>query len=266
MTTRCDNEERPAALPPVVAAIVALMLGLVGSGCGGPKPIHHYEPQVLTQDIQGASTPRSDLVLAIEDFSAGSAYDEQRMVYRSADYRFDYYHFHRWAAPPGMLVSDSLREVYRETGAFRSVVGGFDSRADIILSGRVIAFEEIDREEGWFGRVVINLRVRDSRTGELLWNDTLEREKPLPEQTPHGLAAAISQGLTEIGIATTSDILDAAKQRSMKQTDTGNGGMFESSGSESAPDPSGSSEPERGGTTGSADESSESTEPVTPAE
>jgi len=235
MSIRSHNESWPAGARSVAAVVLVLVAGAVAVGCGSPKSIHHYEPDVVAEQVREAQHQRSDLVLAIEDFSAGAAYDEQRMVYRSDTYRFDYYHFHRWAAPPGMLVADTLREVYRETGAFRSVVGGYDSRADVILSGRIVAFEEIDNQQDWLGRVVVNLQLRDARTGELLWNDTLERARPTPEKSPTGLAAAISEGLTDIGLSTTDTIVDVARKRPQKpvggaeQSESEGGGMFQPS-------------------------------------
>ena len=214
MRTRTDQQRRSTTGVPVLGVILAVALGLAAAACSSPQPIHHYQPAVIAKEVRSAtSQPTTELVLAIEDFSAGAAYDEQRMVYRSSDYRFDYYHYHRWAAPPGMLVSDTLREVYRNTGAFRSVVGGYDSRADVILSGRVVAFEEVDREEDWFGRVVVNMRLRDARTGELLWNDTLRREHKLTEQTPQGLAEAVSRALTDVGVSSTGALISAAQAR-----------------------------------------------------
>lgn len=194
--------------------LAAVVLLFVGTSCGGSQRIHHYQPEVVTENLGSASRgTSSDIILAIEDFSAGSAYDERRIVYREKDYRFDYYHFHRWAAPPGMLVSDTLREVYRRTGAFRSVVGGYAARADVILAGRVIALEEVDKDKkNWIGRVVLDLRLRDAKSGELLWSSTVSREKKLEKQNPRGLAAAISRALTDIGIETAADIVQMGKQ------------------------------------------------------
>ena len=114
------------------AAVAFLLVG--GIACGSATPIHHYQPQVATKQLTGAtSQSSSDLVLAVEDFSAGAAYDERRIIYREGPYKFDYYHYHRWSAPPGMLVSDALREVYRSTGAFRAVVSGYATRAELML-------------------------------------------------------------------------------------------------------------------------------------
>mgnify|MGYP006289388033 CR=1 FL=1 len=200
------------------AVVGLLACALLCVACGSPQQIRHYQPEVVTQQIESVNKPPSRVVLAVEDFSAGTAYDEQRIVYRAADYKFDYYHFHRWAAPTGQLVSDALREVYRETGAFKAVVSSYATRADVVLSGRVIALEEIDRaKDEWLGRIHLNMRLRDAKTGELLWSETLRVEEPMKGQNPDGLAAAISRGLTSIGVDTTDTIVEFGQQ-SVRQT------------------------------------------------
>ncbi len=209
-----------------------VVIALSGWACGGAQPIHHYQPKVVNGEVDDQGSP-GELVLAIEDFSAGSAYDEKRIVYRKSDYRFDYYHYHRWASTPGLLVSDALREVYRSTGAFQAVVGGYDSRADIVLSGRVVALEEVNKsKKEWLGRVVLDLRLRDARSGELLWNDLLRREVSVEQQSPEGLTAALSRGLTDIGVTTADDLVKVGKKATRKKSESANNVFRGSSDSE----------------------------------
>lgn len=181
-------------------------------GCGGSKQIHRYQPKAIEKKIKASPSSRStDLVLAVADFSAGAGYDEQRIVYRSDEYRFDYYHFHRWASPPGQLVAEVLRDVYRETGAFRAVVSGYAARADVVLSGRVIKFEEVDvKGDHWEGNVLIDMRLRDAETGQLIWTETVQKKSKLREQSPSGLAAALSEALTEVGLETVDTLAEKA--------------------------------------------------------
>lgn len=202
-----------AGLAAAVGAIVFV------AACGGPQKIRHYKPEVAEDTLEGRSTgSASGVTLAVEDFSAGSAYDEQRIVYRKSDYRIDYYHFHRWGAPPGMVVGETLRNVYRSTGAFDSVVGAYTSRADVVLSGRVLALEEVDvNKNKWVGHVALDLRLRDAATGELLWTETVRKKKTMSEQSPKGLARAVSDALTEIGVESIDKIASAAKEAVRKR-------------------------------------------------
>lgn len=231
--TDIRNGRFPSWPMKIAAAVWACAaIALSGWACGGAQPIHHYQPNVVSGEVDGQSSS-GDLVLAIEDFSAGSAYDEKRIVYRKNDYRFDYYHYHRWASTPGLLVSDALREVYRSTGAFRAVVGGYDSRADVVLSGRVVAFEEVDEsKDKWFGRVVLDLRLRDARTGELLWNDLLRRKVPVEKKSPEGLTAALSRGLTDIGVTTADNLVKVGQKATRRKSGSATNVLEGSSGSE----------------------------------
>jgi ABC-type uncharacterized transport system auxiliary subunit len=210
-----------------LAAVVGLLaLAVLSVACGSPQQIRHYQPQVATQQVASANKPPSEVILAVEDFSAGTAYDEQRIVYRADAYKFDYYHFHRWAAPAGQLVSDALREVYRDTGAFKAVVSSYATRADVVLSGRVIALEEVDKsKKEWLGRVHLGLRLRDAKTGELLWSETLRIDEPMKEQDPDGLAAAVSRALTSVGLDTTDTIVEYGKDSVRQSTSQPAGGQ-----------------------------------------
>lgn len=196
-----------------VGLLVAV--GLV-VGCGTTTEIRHYQMKVAKKAVERSDAPSStdkDVALAVENFSAGPAYDGARMAYKEDPYRLDYYHFHRWAASPGLIVADVLRDTYRMSEAFESVTSGYAARADVVLTGRVLALEEIDvNENKWVGHVSVDLRLRNAATGQMIWSKTVRKRRKLKEQSPPGLAQAISRLLTEIGMETIDDILKAAEQ------------------------------------------------------
>jgi ABC-type uncharacterized transport system auxiliary subunit len=180
-------------------------------GCGGTAPeIKHYR---LDLDPGRAEVPAGDKpVLGIESFTTDAAYDEPQMVYRTSPYQLNYYYYHRWAATPGLLLTDALRRGYAETGRFSSVTAGQMGRSDVILSGHIAAIEEVDvTEEKWFGRIVLELRLRDARTGDVLWSRVVEEQEPLSERTPAGLAEALSNAVTRVVSETAADIASAAR-------------------------------------------------------
>lgn len=202
----------------LLAFLAVAMFLVTGAGCGGGKEIRHYQPNVATDMIEEASLANDepDLVMGIEDFSTSPAYDEQRIVYRESPYRFDYYHYHRWSAPPGLQAADVMRQVYQATGAFEAVVG-YSSTADVVLTGRVVAYEEVDHADEWQARVSLDLQLRDAMSGRMIWSDRIEQLATLDKQTPNGLAAAMSKAMTRIGIQTTPEILQAARTRKQIQ-------------------------------------------------
>jgi ABC-type uncharacterized transport system auxiliary subunit len=172
------------------------------AACGGKIPQTRYyqlaAPAAAPVAAAGA-TPRGALVLAIEPLSADDAYQDERIVYRTGPVRLDYYEYHRWSAPPGVLIARYLEQALERTGHFRAVVRELSADAHVVLGGRVIAIEEVDESPTrWLGRVAIELRLEDARTGAVLWTGELAETEPLAEQSPEGLARALSGAMARI--------------------------------------------------------------------
>ena len=191
--------------------LLAFALALA-SACGARPDIHYYQLRIDERAMARADRD-SALVFAIETMVGDSAYEDPRIVYRTSPYRLDYYHYHRWSAPPGVMLSDFLRDAYEQTGYFDAVVAGFSPNALVFLSGRLVAFEEVDvAPDEWIARVKLNLFLRDAQSGEVVWSDTLMQEAPVHDLTPEGVAAAMSHAVTRIVADTAPQIAEYARR------------------------------------------------------
>lgn len=193
------------------AWIVLLLLwaGLWAACASGTPETVHYRLDLEPSAVE-VPEPRQP-VLGIEPFTVDAAYDDSQIVYRTNPYRLNYYYYHRWASAPGLMLTDSLRRGYQRTGYFQAVTSGEIARSDAVITGHVAALEEVDvSEEEWFGRVVLELRLRDTRTGTLLWSQVIEEEEPLAERSPAGLAEALSSALTRVVEETAPTIAEQA--------------------------------------------------------
>jgi ABC-type uncharacterized transport system auxiliary subunit len=165
------------------------------AGCGGKLPDTRYY-QLATPDTKVRG---GDGVLVLDALTADAAYDDERIVYRTTPVRIDYYQYHRWSSAPGNMVGNYLEQAFKTSGKFRAVLRDPTPDAPVILAGRVIAIEEVDRSKtAWIGRIVLELVLTDARTGEPLWSEQLEETEPLRRQTPEGLAAALSIAMARI--------------------------------------------------------------------
>lgn len=183
-------------------AVIVAGLTVALWSCGSRPDIRYYRLSYEALDVPKASEP-SEVVLAIETLIGDAAYEDPRIVYRTSPYRLDYYYYHRWTSPPGVLVSDFLRSAYDQTGYFKTVVSGFSPEAPIFLAGRVAAFEEVDLERReWIGRVKLDLHLRDAQTGDIIWARTLTEEEPVDKLNPEGLAEALSRATARIVLET----------------------------------------------------------------
>jgi ABC-type uncharacterized transport system auxiliary subunit len=170
-------------------------------------------PETRYYQLAAPATPpaRGHAVLVLEPFETDTAYDDERIVYRTNPYRLDYYQYHRWSSSPGVLVGNFLEHALEHSGRFSAVVREPTADASVALRGRVVAIEEVDRSKtNWIGRIVLELEVTDAHTGEVLWHEQYEEHEPMPLQHPEGLARALSTAMIRISAKAAPIIGDLA--------------------------------------------------------
>jgi ABC-type uncharacterized transport system auxiliary subunit len=152
-------------------------------------------------------------MLVLEALAADDAYQDERIVYRTGPYRLDYYQYHLWSAPPGVMVADYLEKALERSGRFRAVVRELAPGAPVVLGGRLIALEEVDESRTrWIGRVALELTLKDAETGAVLWSSELSETEPLTVQSPEGLAAALSKAMARIAARVIPEIATHAQR------------------------------------------------------
>jgi len=185
-------------------------LAVACAACGGKLPETRYYQLAPPADRHTGG----DELLVLESLTADAAYDDDRIVYRTTAFRLDYYQYQRWSSVPGLMVSNYLEQAFETSGKFRAVVREMTPDAAVVLGGRVVAIEEVDRSKTeWVGRVVLELVLTDARSGEALWTAQLEETEPLHQQSPEGLAAALSIAMSRIAAHTIPIIADLTRQR-----------------------------------------------------
>lgn len=151
--------------------------------------------------------------LVIEQLTTDTAYDDERIVYRTNPYRLDYYQYHRWSAAPGVLIGNYLEQALERSGKFRSVIREATDTSHVSLGGRVVAIEEVDKSKTqWVGRIVLELALTDLRTGEVVWSQQFDETEVMPTQHPEGLARALSTAMARIAKRAAPDIAAHAEQ------------------------------------------------------
>lgn len=192
------------------ALALILTAALAVSACSSTPPVKFYK---LATPALERPDEAAQLVLGVEDFTASPVYDDLRIIYRKNAYTLDYYHYHRWSAPPSILVTDSIRAGLERSGRYKGVLSGFSSSADAIVSGRVIAFEEVDEESAWFAHAEVAVEVRSARDGSLLWSSQIEARQKLAKRDPEGLAQAMTGVMAKLNARIQEAISQRVKPR-----------------------------------------------------
>jgi cholesterol transport system auxiliary component len=189
-----------------------LLVATLLAACANAVPETRYYQLAATVK----KAPRGSAVLVIEPLVTDTAYDDERIVYRTTPYRLDYYQYHRWSASPGVLIGNYLESAFERSGRFRAVVreATADTDASVSLGGRVVAIEEVDRsKKDWVGRIVLELTLTDIHTGQILWSEQFEETEKMPTQRPEGLAVALSNAMGRIADRAAPTIAEHAEQR-----------------------------------------------------
>jgi ABC-type uncharacterized transport system auxiliary subunit len=187
-----------------------LLTAVFVSACAGKVPDTRFYQ--LAAPPAASARDGAGVRLAIEPLETHPAYDDERIVYRVTPYRLDYYNYHRWSAPPGMIVADFLERSFDHSGRFRSVTRESQG-APVALGGRVIAIEEIDESKTkWFGRIAIELTLTDTATSQVVWTKRYDESEPLVRQSPEGLAEALTIAMNRIADQALVEVADLAVQ------------------------------------------------------
>lgn len=195
------------------ATLLAPLLAAALAACGGKVPETRYYQ--LAAPAPASAAARGEGVIVLEPLTADEAYGDERIVYRTNPYRLDYYQYHRWSAPPGVMIANYLEQALERSGRFRAVVREMTDDATVVLGGRVVAIEEVDESKTrWTGRLAVELTLKDAKTGEVLWVRELAEREPLAAQSPEGLARALSAAMSRIAARTLPEVAAHAGGRS----------------------------------------------------
>jgi uncharacterized lipoprotein YmbA len=179
---------------------VVVVVAAAGLACASSVPSSHFyrlQLPAARSVAPAACQPRASLI--VQDLQVVGAYDDTRIVYRESEYQLQRYEYHEWAAPPGEMVSDVLRDGFAASGMFERVGRVYDASADASLRGRVTALEEVDLgPTRWVGHLRLELELRDAKTKARLWSRDFDVTHPMRERSPSGLAAAASAMLREV--------------------------------------------------------------------
>jgi ABC-type uncharacterized transport system auxiliary subunit len=184
---------------PVASCFLLCSSCLLLFSCSGVPETFYYTvsnwnaPPVKSEN-HNAATP--DMVLGVEKFTAETIYEDDRIIYRDSPFEVKYYHYRRWAAPPRALVTDEVLKQLRASSCCREVVASpSQTRVNYILAGRVLAFEEWDQGEKWYGRVALLIQIYEPASRRLVWQNIFQAESPVAKKIPAAVVEAIGTSL-----------------------------------------------------------------------
>ena len=191
---------------PALACLAAVAL----ASCATPPREYRYDLNVSVSP----SEARIPATLVVKDLKVAAYCAPQQMTYRTSPVDFAHYHYHMWAAPPGILVQDALILGLRRAGVFKGVWEyGRVRNTDYALTGNLWRFEELDLASRWEVRLVLDLYVEATDTGAVVYERRFDLRAPAPKRNPAGVAEAMSQHVGEVIRELVADLPDVLAPR-----------------------------------------------------
>jgi len=182
-TIRASGRRRGVLLAAILGSLAAALAG----GCANSP-----EPRFYTLDMTPSGTATLDCNVEVERLRPHDALTRVDILVKKTPTQIEYYALDRWAASLSELVPEKLRAEF----------GDHDpARKTFIVSGEILAFEQVDRDSNAEAHVKLDLSLRDegsSRYDAPLLRKRYEVSIPAVESHPAAVVEALSKGLETI--------------------------------------------------------------------
>jgi ABC-type uncharacterized transport system auxiliary subunit len=166
--------------------------------CGGvPETFYYTLAFESSQPINDGHSPLP-YALGVEKFQSEMIYDDDRIIYRDSPFEIKYYYYRRWVAPPRHLVTEKVMSHLSESGLFEKVTA-YPAMVNVkyVLGGRLLAFEEWDEQDKWYGKVTFKASLYEPATQRVVWSGTFAHQQAVAKKIPAAVVEAMSLSLKQ---------------------------------------------------------------------
>ena len=105
-----------------------------------PLPTDHYYRLPTLQDIEADEEVLNSI--SVIAFQADGLYRERAILYSENEIEIKQYHYHHWVDSPRRLLQEHLAERLRLSSISKVVLTTFEGNSNIIIKGKIKAFEQ----------------------------------------------------------------------------------------------------------------------------
>ena len=194
----------------LIACFIALFTISSCSLFSSKAPLKHYY-QVYYQPKVGSEQPIK-ATLRIKTFNADKAYKKYNLVYRTSLEEMFYYNTHFWASRPDDMITDLVANHFAKQRVFSDIIITMDKKPNYVLSGRILALDEVIEDEKSFARVAIIFELQDYKTAEVVVAHSFDTKLETAGRKPVDVVRAMGEIInseTEIFISKIYETLES---------------------------------------------------------
>jgi len=185
-------------MKPTIAVALGLMAIALAPGCMTseyiPNTYYDVAPQIEVPSAGGTHGAS----IGVRPLMAGLAYGDA-MLYRQEGYALRQYEHALWADSPAAIVTHALVTALRGAQTFTDVgYAAAMQQPDYVLTGRLLAFEEMRRGDERLALCRLDVAVRSAQEDRTLFAGEVTGEVPMESDTKLALAAAMSEAVAQV--------------------------------------------------------------------
>tara|TARA_B100001250_G_C19802288_1_gene791648 strand:+ start:215 stop:808 length:594 start_codon:yes stop_codon:yes gene_type:complete len=125
-----------------------------------PLPTDHYYRFPILQSISADKEMINSI--SVITFQADGLYRERAILYSENEIEIKQYHYHHWIDSPRRLLQEHLAERLRLSNISEVVLTTFEGNSNIIIKGKIKAFEQKKLNDKNSAFVSIEFRVEEN--------------------------------------------------------------------------------------------------------
>jgi ABC-type uncharacterized transport system auxiliary subunit len=191
---------------------LVLILFALSASCASIPSTNYYVLGLPREPDRTGGESKYPVSVFIEPFESEPVYLRKKIIWRSQA-NLGYYSYERWAALPVEMFAFRLYERSHSAGLFKSVrAGGSRDAVDLVISGKMIAFEELATANGHYGRVEAKIEIAE-RTGTVIWSGIESHSEPVSGHGIEAVVRAIAEA-TDAVVLKTLESIDLSLEQS----------------------------------------------------
>lgn len=187
---------------------------LVLLGCGSVE--------VPSESVWRLPSPRLEVsslsdttVLRVQRLELSGALPDDRLVVAFGPHRLAVRELDRWSGPLCDLVSQAVRTGLTRSRAFAQVKGPEErGREDLVLTGRILEFQEVWSSGRRDGQVALDLKLTRSQDGKMIWQQEISRSVQITAPGAEGAVGALAAALQGV----LGDTLQSCREKGVVAT------------------------------------------------
>ena len=173
------------------------LLGLVSVllliSCSHVPETHYF---TIDYPLVPAENTNGHGVLWVKKFDTDDLYSQDKFVYQISDYEVKFDNYRRWVSTPAELLTLQAVAHLRACGAFKRVtmVQPRD-RNYLVLSGRIIKFQENLKGTDHSAQVALWIQVTSEPGHKILWSGLLQQKVRIEGASENAILKAMSEAV-----------------------------------------------------------------------